>query len=106
MIKLSDLLIELYSNLKKSSFTKDEASMHEEERTKGGKKLNKAYLTKDKAAMKRSIDRVAKLSDDDPSAYGKWDADYSDKAKKKPYKTRKSSSTIAYQKRFGKKEKK
>ena len=42
---------------------------------------------------------------DDPAAYGKWDADYIDKAKTKKYKTRKSTSTTAYEKRFGKKEK-
>ncbi len=67
-------------------------------------KVNPAYLTKDAGAMKREIDRVKKLSSDDPSAYRKWDADYSDKAKKKPYKTKKSAATKAYEKRFGKKE--
>ena len=66
-------------------------------------KVNPAYLTKDAGAMKREIDRVKKLSSDDPSAYRKWDADYSDKAKKKPYKTKKSAATKAYEKRFGKK---
>lgn len=89
MIKLIDILLEI-------SETK--------ERTKAGRKVNKAYLTKDKSAMKREIDRVAKLSNDDPSAYRKWDADYSDKEKKKPYKTKKSAATSAYEKRFGKKE--
>jgi len=66
-------------------------------------KVNPAYLTKDAGAMKREIDRVKKLSSDDPSAYRKWDADYSDEAKKKPYKTKKSAATKAYEKRFGKK---
>ena len=69
------------------------------------KKINPAYLTKDAAAMRKEIDRVKKLKSDDPSAYGKWDADYSDKAKTKKYKTKKSAATSAYEKRFGKKEK-
>jgi len=76
--------------------------LFEAERIKGGKKVNKAYLTKNKAAMKREIDRVSKLKSDDPSAYGKWEADYSDKAKKKAYKTKKSAATKAYEKRFKK----
>jgi len=54
--------------------------------------------------MKSDIDKAAKLSDKDPSAYGKWSADYSDKAKTKPYPTKKSTSTTAYEKRFGKNE--
>jgi hypothetical protein len=66
------------------------------------KKISPKYLTKDKEAMKREIDRVSKLKSDDPSAYGKWDADYSDKEKKKKYKTKKSKATSAYEKRFGK----
>jgi hypothetical protein len=76
----------------------------EAERTKGGKKVKSAYLTKNKAAMKREIDRVAKLKSDDPSAYTKWEADYADKEKTKKYKTKKSAATTAYEKRFGKKE--
>jgi hypothetical protein len=75
--------------------------IEEAERTKAGRKVNKAYLTKNKSAMKKEIDRVAKLSNDDPSAYTKWDADYADKDKKKPYKTKKSAATSAYEKRFG-----
>jgi hypothetical protein len=75
--------------------------IEEAERTKAGKKVNKAYLTKNKSAMKKEIDRVAKLKNDDPSAYTKWDADYADKDKKKPYKTKKSAATSAYEKRFG-----
>lgn len=66
-------------------------------------KINPAYLTKDAAAMKREIDRVKKLKSDDPSAYGKWEADYADKGKTKKYKTKKSAATSAYEKRFGKK---
>lgn len=76
----------------------------EAERTKGGKKVKAAYLTKNKAAMKREIDRVAKLKSDDPSAYTKWEADYADKDKTKKHKTKKSAATTAYEKRFGKKE--
>ena len=68
-------------------------------------KINPAYLTKDAAAMKKEIDRVKKLKSDDPSAYGKWEADYADKAKTKKYKTKKSAATSAYEKRFGKKDK-
>ena len=73
--------------------------------TKKKGKINPAYLTKDAAAMKKEIDRVKKLKSDDPSAYGKWDADYADKGKTKKYKTKKSAATSAYEKRFGKKEK-
>jgi hypothetical protein len=69
------------------------------------KKINPAYLTKDAAAMRKEIDRVKKLKSDDPSAYGKWEADYADKEKTKKYKTKKSAATSAYEKRFGKKEK-
>jgi hypothetical protein len=68
-------------------------------------KLNPAYLTKDAAQMKKDIKARKSLKSDDPSAYGKWDADYIDKDKTKKYKTRKSTSTTAYEKRFGKKEK-
>jgi hypothetical protein len=78
------------------------AILFEAERTKSGIKVKKAYLTKDKAAMKREIERTSKLSDKDSSAYGKWEADYADKDKKKKYKTKKSKATTAYEKRFGK----
>jgi hypothetical protein len=72
---------------------------------KKGPKLNPAYLTKDAAQMKKDIKDRKSLKSDDPAAYGKWDADYIDKEKTKKYKTRKSTSTTAYEKRFGKKEK-
>ena len=78
--------------------------IEEAEKTPEGRPLNKAYLTKNKSAMKSDIDKAAKLSDKDPAAYGKWSADYSDKAKTKPYPTKKSASTTAYEKRFGKSE--
>lgn len=74
----------------------------EAERTESGVKVKNAYLTKNKSAMKREIDRVKKLKSDDPSAYGKWEADYADKDKTKKYKTKKSTATTAYEKRFGK----
>lgn len=70
---------------------------------KNKSKVNPAYLTKDAAAMKKEINRVKKLKSDDPSAYGKWEADYADKGKTKKYKTKKSKATTAYEKRFGKK---
>lgn len=66
-------------------------------------KVNPAYLTKDASAMKKEINRVKKLKSNDPSAYGKWEADYADKEKTKKYKTKKSAATKAYEKRFGKK---
>ena len=58
------------------------------ERTKTGYKVPGKYLTKDKADMKDEIERVRNLSSDDPSAYGKWKADYADKSKTKKYKTK------------------
>lgn len=85
MIKLLDILLEVKKKKKKKG------------------KINPAYLTKNAAAMKREIERVKKLKSDDPSAYGKWEADYADKAKTKKYKTKKSAATKAYEKRFGKK---
>jgi hypothetical protein len=66
-------------------------------------KVNPAYLTKDASQMKKDIEKRKSLKSDDPAAYGKWDADYADKAMTKKYKTRKSSATVAYEKRFGKK---
>ena len=78
------------------------ALLLEAERTKSGVKVKSAYLTKNKSAMKKEIDRVKKLKSDDPSAYGKWEADYADKDKTKKYKTKKSAATTAYEKRFGK----
>lgn len=72
---------------------------------KKGPKLNAAYLTKDAAQMKKDIKARKNLKSDDPAAYTKWDADYIDKDRTKKYKTKKSASTTAYEKRFGKKEK-
>jgi hypothetical protein len=74
-------------------------------RTKSGKKVPGKYLTKNKTAMKKEIERVSKLKSNDPSAYGKWEADYADKGKTKKYKTKKGKGTIAFEKMFGKKKK-
>jgi len=118
MIKLKDILKEMLSEACWKGYRKDPKKPMKkgrkgnmvpncvrvsEEKKKG--KVNPAYLTKDAAAMKKEIDRVKKLKSDDPSAYEKWDADYSDKAKTKKYNTKKSAATSAYEKRFGKKEK-
>ena len=86
-------------------YIKSELDLRPLEEKKKKSKINPAYLTKDAAAMKKEINRVKKLKSDDPSAYGKWEADYADKAKTKKYKTKKSAATSAYEKRFGKKEK-
>jgi hypothetical protein len=75
------------------------------ERTKSGRKVPGKYLTKNKKDMKDEIERVKKLKANDPSAYGKWKADYADKSKKKAYKTKKSKATVAYEKMFKNKEK-
>ena len=72
------------------------------EKLKSGRKVPGKYLTKDKEDMKDEIERVSKLSSTDPSAYGKWKADYKDKGKTKKYKTKVSSATRAYHKKFGK----
>lgn len=74
-------------------------------KTKSGRKVPGKYLTKDKAAMKGEIERVSKLKSNDPDAYGKWVADYKARNTKsgKPHKTKKSAATIAYEKKFGKK---
>lgn len=74
-------------------------------KTKSGRKVPGKYLTKDKAAMKKEIERVSKLKSDDPAAYSKWEADYKARNTKsgKPHKTKKSAATIAYEKKFGKK---
>ena len=74
-------------------------------KTNSGRKVPGKYLTKDKAAMKGEIERVSKLKSDDPSAYGKWVADYKARNTKsgEPHKTKKSAATIAYEKKFGKK---
>jgi hypothetical protein len=74
------------------------------EASRGRGKVNPKYLTRDKAAMRREIEKHAHKRDDDPSAYtshskGGWRADYDEKGKR--YQTRPSKSTKAFQKRFG-----
>jgi hypothetical protein len=91
---IREFLLELFEEGRKKS-----------EKTKSGKKVPGKYLTRNKTAMKKEIERVSKLKSTDPSAYGKWEADYADKAKTKKYKTKKSKSTIAFEKMFGKKKK-
>lgn len=111
MIKLKDILDEMLSEacwdgyrqvgMKKKGKRMVPNCVRIKEEKKN--KIKKAYLTKDAGAMKKEIDRVKKLKSNDPSAYGKWDADYSDKEKTKKYSTKKSAATTAYEKRFGKK---
>lgn len=74
--------------------------------TPKGKKVSRKYLTKDPIAMKKEIDKHAKKTDDDPSAYVKWIADYKKRDTKKgePYETRKSKATKAFEKMFGEEE--
>ena len=66
-------------------------------------KVPKKYLTKNPNVMKREIKKHLKKSDDDPSAYGPWDADYKSrkagKGKKVP--TKKSRYTKKYKEMFG-----
>lgn len=102
-----DAILDIISTMDKADFDEKLKSvgLHNLEEDKKKKKINPAYLTKDAAAMRKEIERVKKLKSDDPSAYGKWEADYADKAKTKKYKTKKSAATSAYEKRFGKKEK-
>lgn len=74
------------------------------EAEKKKRKIDPDYLTKDARKMRDEIRKHAKKSDDDPSAYtshskGGWKADYDEKGR--PYKTKPSSSTLAFKKRFG-----
>jgi len=97
-----DDIVEIEQDLEEYNNKIEDTNPLEEKKKKD--KVNPAYLTKDAAAMKKEIDRVKKLKSDDPSAYGKWEADYADKGKTKAYKTKKSAATSAYEKRFGKKD--
>jgi hypothetical protein len=65
------------------------------------KKINPNYLTRDAKKMRSEIQKQAKKSDDDPSAYtshpkGQWKADYNSKGEK--YKTKPSKWTKKLQK--------
>ena len=66
-------------------------------------KLPKKYLTKNPGVMKREIKKHGDKADNDPSAYGPWDADYKSKkaGKGKPVETKKSQYTKKYQKMYG-----
>ena len=71
------------------------------ERSKSGRSVPGKYLTKNKSAMKKEIDRYAGKD----TYKTKWDADY--KSGKggvgKRYKTKKSAATKAYEKMYGSK---
>lgn len=76
----------------------DRLATIEEERTKGGHKVSKKYLTKDKSAMKKEIDKF-RGSD---KYKEKWDADYKGKGVKsgERYETKKSDATKAYERMY------
>jgi hypothetical protein len=65
-------------------------------------KIPKKYLTANPNVMKREIRKHSKKRDDDPSAYGPWDADYkSRKAKKgKRVSTKQSEYTKKFKKMY------
>jgi hypothetical protein len=66
-------------------------------------KIPKKYLSKNPNVMKREIEKHKGKSDDDPSAYGPWDADYKSRkaGKGKPVGTKSSKYTNKYKKMFG-----
>ena len=70
------------------------------EEKKKKKKIDPDYLTKDASEMRREIEKNAKKSSDDPSAYKKWSADHKDKNKSSPHKTKASRHTKAFEKMF------
>lgn len=83
----------------------DELEIYLEEVLSEGKKkkVNPKYLTKDKAAMRKEIQKHAKKDPGDPSAYtshpqGGWKADYTKSGKK--YKTKKSKWTEKFKKMY------
>lgn len=94
-----------YDN-KEGKYYKEEKEINEKAKTKGektkkGKHVPSKYLTKNKSAMKKEIDKFRGTS-----SYKKdWDADYKsgEGGKGKRYKTKKSAATKAYEKKFGKK---
>tara|TARA_Y100000389_G_C17450880_1_gene514703 strand:+ start:296 stop:859 length:564 start_codon:yes stop_codon:yes gene_type:complete len=76
--------------------------------TPKGKDVKGEYMTAptktDRELMKKEIDKHAKKDDDDDSAYVDWPADYKGgDTKGEPHNTKKSPATIAYQKKYGKK---
>jgi len=79
-----------------------------ESETPKSKDVKGEYLTgptaKDRELMKKEIDKHAKKDEDDPSAYVKWPADYKGgDTSGEPHDTKKSPATIAYHKKYGKK---
>lgn len=89
VVKYSDIFI-LNENKKKEE--------PKAERTKSGRKVPGKYLTKNKKAMKKEIEKYQGSSE-----YKKdWDADYESGqgGQGKRYKTKKSDATKAYQKMF------
>jgi hypothetical protein len=66
-------------------------------------KFPKKYLTRNPNVMKREIKKHGDKADNDPSAYGPWDADYKSRkaGKGKPVGTKKSQYTKKYQKMYG-----
>ena len=80
---------------------KKKAGRPKAERSKSGRSVPGKYLTKNKSAMKKEIDKYAGKD----TYKTKWDADY--KSGKggvgKRYKTKKSAATKAYEKMYGSK---
>ena len=71
----------------------------EAEKTKKGKSVSKKYLTKNKSAMKKEIDKYSGKS----TYKTKWDADYKSGkgGKGKRYKTKRGSASDAYKSMYG-----
>lgn len=66
-------------------------------------KLPKKYLTTNPRVMRREIEKHGGKRDDDPSAYGPWDADYKSRkaGKGKRVETKPSKYTKKYKEMFG-----
>lgn len=69
-------------------------------------KLPKKYLTSNPNVMRREIKKHGWKKDDDPSAYGPWDADYKSKkaGKGKPVPTKQSKYTKKFKELYGESE--
>ena len=81
------------------SYDEEQDELSEAERTKKGKSVPKKYLTKNKSAMKKEIDKYSGKD----TYKTKWDADYKSGkgGKGKRYKTKKGAASKAYEKMFG-----
>ena len=66
-------------------------------------KLPRKYLTSNPDVMKREIKKHGHKRDDDPSAYGPWDADYKSRkaGKGKPVETKPSKYTKKFKELYG-----